>query len=71
MTTYANGSKLITVSADATAGALQQVIRDTFPGTTRADHVSDGRWASTDLPPADAHKLAAVLRERGYKVTVR
>lgn len=61
----------LTVSVDAAADALQSVTRDMFPRALYAEHVTDGAWASVDLPPADAHRLADELRTRGYRVTVR
>jgi hypothetical protein len=55
------------VAADITAGALQTIAAEVLgfqPGVT------DGRWASVDLAPADAQRVAAELRQRGYQVTV-
>jgi hypothetical protein len=57
-----------TVSADITAGGLQVIATEVLgyePGVTA------GRWASVDLTPTDASRVAAELRQRGYRVTVR
>lgn len=56
-----------TLTIDATAGAVQAVIADVFPGRIQPG-IGGGRMAEVTLPGDDAETLAAELTARGYDV---
>jgi hypothetical protein len=59
-----------TLTIDATAGAVQAVIADVFPGRLQPG-IGGGRMAEVTLPEEDAETLAAELAARGYEYDVR